>query len=356
MHTRIDARARAGALALAGTLLLAGCAGGDTRPGAAPSRSTAPTVGGAAGQLEQQYEKVVADVLPSVVEIQTDGGEGSGVVYDDRGHIVTNAHVVMGAREIEVRAANGGRPLRAELVGAFAADDLAVVRVSGASLRPARFGDSGDLKVGQIVLAMGNPLGLSSSVTNGIVSALNRTVSTKREGAFPGATIGNSIQTSAAINPGNSGGALVTLNGEVVGIPTAAASDPQMGGAAPGIGFATPSNTVKAIAPQLIQNGRVTNSGRAALGVTIRTVVDPSTYQPAGLGVVEVTRGGPADKAGIRPDDVIVAVNGTPTPTQTALAEVLVQLKPGATAKVEVQTPGAGRRTVDVTLGELPAS
>jgi len=346
-----------GAAATAGLLLLAGCSGGGDDKNATKAAATvSPTVdsGGSAAQTEQQFEKVVATVLPAVVQIETDQGEGSGVVYDDQGDVVTNAHVVAGAQKIEVTAASGGSPLQATLVGSFAADDIAVVKVSGGNLKPAAFGDSSRLKVGQMVLAMGNPLGLSGSVTNGIVSALGRTVSTKREGDFPGSTVANAIQTSAAINPGNSGGALVNLNGQVIGIPTAAASDPQMGGAAVGIGFATPSNTVKQIAPQLIQTGKVSNSGRAALGVTVRTVVDPDSGQQTAVGVVEVTKGGPADKAGIKPDDLILSVNGTATPNQTALSEALAKQKPGDTAKVEIQSPDGSKKTVDVTLGQLP--
>ncbi|MEU5881582.1 trypsin-like peptidase domain-containing protein [Spirillospora sp. NPDC047279] len=348
---------RTGAAALAGLALLTGCSGGSERKAAPVAASGGPTVSAvpAATEVEQQFEKVVAAVLPSVVEIETDQGEGSGVVFDDKGAIVTNAHVVAGARKIEVTAASGGTPLQASLVGSFAADDLAVIRVSGGDLKPAVFGDSGNLKVGQMVLAMGNPLGLTSSVTNGIVSALGRTVSTKREGAFPGSTVANAIQTSAAINPGNSGGALVTMNGEVIGIPTAAASDPQMGGAAVGIGFAVQSNTVKSIAPQLIQSGKVSASGRAALGVTVRTVIDPDSGRQTAVGVVDVTADGPADKAGIEPGDLILSVNGTATPSQTALSEVLATLKPGATTKVEVQHPDGSKATVDVTLGQLPA-
>ncbi|GAA2577281.1 trypsin-like peptidase domain-containing protein [Actinomadura fulvescens] len=352
MDTRIS---RAGVAALAGLALLTGCSGGEGRK-AAVAATSAPAAGGsAASQIEQQFEKVVGTVLPAVVEIDTDQGEGSGVVFDDKGAIVTNAHVVAGARKIEVTTASGGSPLRAELVGTFVADDLAVVRVSGGELpRPAAFGDSGGLKVGQMVLAMGNPLGLSSSVTNGIVSALGRTVSTKQEGAFPGSTVAGAIQTSAPINPGNSGGALVNLNGEVIGIPTAAASDPQMGGAAVGIGFAIPSNTVKSIAPQLIRSGKVGASGRAALGVTVRTVVDRDSGRQTAVGVVDVTKGGAADKAGIRPGSLILSVNGTATPNQTVLSEVLATLKPGDAAKVEIEQPDGTRKTTDVTLGQLP--
>jgi putative serine protease PepD len=336
-------------------VVLAGCSG--TGDGAkAHADATAPA-GGSAQQLQQQYEKVVESVLPSVVKIATDQGEGSGVVYDGKGDIVTNAHVVAGAHRIEVTTSGGGSPLKASLVGSFAADDLAVVKADGGgALRPASFGDSGKARVGQIVLAMGNPLGLAGSVTNGIVSALNRTVSTKREGAFPGATIADAIQTSAPINPGNSGGALVTLDGRVIGIPTAAASDPQMGGAAVGIGFATPSATVQKIVPQLIRSGKVTRSGRAALGVTVRAIVDPATGRPSGVAVVGVTKGGGADKAGIKPGDLILAVNGTPTPDPTALESLLAGLKPGGGVKVQVQQPDGTKKQVDVTLGQLPGS
>jgi S1-C subfamily serine protease len=159
------------------------------------------------------------------------------------------------------------------------------------------------------------------------------------------------IQTSAPINPGNSGGALVDLNSQVVGIPTLAAVDQQEGGAAPGIGFAIPSNQVKSIADQLIATGKVTHSGRAALGVRVTTVTDRSG-RPQGVGVVDVTPGGAADKAGIRPDDVIVSVDGKPTPSTQELSTVLAGLQPGQTVPVVVQR-GGGQQTVQVTLGEL---
>ncbi|OLT22175.1 signal protein PDZ [Actinomadura sp. CNU-125] len=299
---------------------------------------------------------MVDTVLPSVVKIETDQGEGSGVVFDDRGHIVTNAHVVAGARRIRVTAASGGAPIEAKAVGAFPPDDLAVVKVDGASLKAATWADSSKAQVGQIVLAMGNPLGLAGSVTNGIVSALHRTVSTQGEGDFEGSTIADAIQTSAAINPGNSGGALVTLTGEVLGVPTAAASDPSIGGAANGIGFATPSNTVKRIVPQLIRGGEVTDSGRAALGVVVRTIVDPRSGRQSAVAVVEVLDGGGAAAAGIEEGDLILAVNGTPTPSQTELTTVLANLRPGQSVTVKIRKQDGTERQVEVTLGELPAS
>jgi S1-C subfamily serine protease len=349
---------RTGVVALAVLTPLSGCGGPTAKVRnvkATASPSSTVSGGGVADQIQTRYEQVVQTVLPSVVQITTDLGEGSGVVYDNQGHIVTNAHVVAGAHRFEVTQSSGGKPLKGTLVGAFNADDLAVIKVTGGSLHAARFGDSGPLKVGQIVMAMGNPLGLSGSVTQGIVSALGRTVTSKAEGPFPGATVADAIQTSAAINPGNSGGALVTLTGDVIGIPSAAAIDPELGGAAQGIGFAIPSRTVNRIAPQLIKSGKVTSSGRAALGVMIRAIVD-DTGRPTGVGVVRVAKGGPADKAGIQPGDTITAVNGTPTPSPSALAEVLARLQPGATVKVDILRPDGAKKSVQVTLGQLPNS
>ncbi|MFD0900683.1 S1C family serine protease [Actinomadura sediminis] len=351
-------RVKTCAVAVAGGMLLAGCTGGDDAGGGATTAGAGSSVPatGAAADLQEQYQRIVDAVLPSVVKIETDRGEGSGVVFDGQGHIVTNAHVVAGARRIRVTAASGGERMDARLVGAFPPDDLAVVKVDGASLKPAKWADSSKARVGQIVLAMGNPLGLAGSVTNGIVSALHRTVSTRGEGDFQGSTIADAIQTSAPINPGNSGGALVTLTGEVIGIPTAAASDPSIGGAANGIGFATPSNTVKRIVPQLIRSGEVTNSGRAALGVVVRTIVDPESGRASAVAVVEVLEGGGAARAGIEEGDLILAVNGTPTPNQTALTTVLANLEPGRTVTVRIREPDGTEREVKVTLGELPAS
>jgi putative serine protease PepD len=302
--------------------------------------------------------RVVKAVLPSVAQIRTGAGLGSGVVFDSQGDIVTNAHVVGSATQFQVTLPNTPKPLSARLVGTYTPDDLAVIRVEGATdLHPATFGDSTKLSVGDIVLAMGSPLGLSGSVTNGIVSALGRTVTEPQTPDSPGATLPNVIQTSAAINPGNSGGALVDLDGQVVGIPTLAAVDPAQGalsgGAAPGIGFAIPSATVKNIAGQLVKSGKVTNSHRAALGVSITGVIGASG-DPAGCGIVSVTSGGAAAKAGLRAGDIITAVNGTPTPDPAALAQALAQLKPGQQVSVTAQQANGSSKKYTVTLGELP--
>ena len=300
---------------------------------------------------------VIGRVLPSVVEIRTSSGLGSGVVFDARGDIVTNAHVVGTATRFQVLPSGSAAALSATLVGTYQPDDLAVIRVSGArNLPPAAFGDSATLQVGDLVLAIGNPLGLASSVTEGIVSAVGRTVTEPSESGSPGATLPNMIQTSAAINPGNSGGALVDLAGRVMGIPTLAAVDQQLGGgAAPGIGFVISSNMVTSIARQLIATGHVSSSGRAALGVEVTTVTGPGGTA-AGVGVVAVTSGGPAAKAGLRAGDIITAVGGTATPDVQTLSTVLANARPGESVKVSI-TRSDGRTTaVSVTLAQLPST
>lgn len=204
--------------------------------------------------------------------------------------------------------------------------------------------------MGDIVLAMGSPLGLSSSVTNGIVSAVGRTVSEPAGASSPGAVLPQATQTSAPINPGNSGGALVDISGQVIGLPTLAAVDPQVGqggSAAPGIGFAVASNIVRDIAGQLIANGgRVTNSHRAGL-------VDPSG-NPQGVGVQSVAQGGPAERAGIRAGDVITSVAGQQVPDPATLSTVLATLTVGQTGRgptrrLQPHRPGHPRRPRQLT-------
>ncbi|MGD9481984.1 trypsin-like peptidase domain-containing protein [Streptomyces sp. TRM70308] len=351
---------RAVGIVTAGALVLGGCAGvAGERERQPPSPSGSPSApapsspdggpGGDPDRLQERYQDVVRQVLPSVVQIETERDLGSGVVYDDRGHIVTNAHVVGDAERFEVTLATGGRPLRADLVAAYEESDLAVIRLADPpdGLRPAAFGDSGRVEVGQIVLAMGNPLGLSSSVTQGIVSAVGRSVS---EGQGE-ATIGNMVQTSAAINPGNSGGALVDLGGQVIGIPTLAARDPRSGAApAPGIGFAIPAETVRDLAGQMIEHGRVVDAGRATLGATVRAVLGPD-FQPGGVAVVDVAAGGPADEAGLRPGDLLVRVDDEEITDVASLAEVLAGHKPGDEVGLTYRRGGA-ETSVRVTLGE----
>jgi S1-C subfamily serine protease len=312
----------------AAVLALAPAARADTAPGPA--------------QLQAQLVSVVKKVAPSVVQIETASGLGSGVVLD-KSHVVTNAHVVGSATTVTVTLYNGKR-YPGHVVDAFVPNDLAVVRITAPSLRPIEIARSAKLQVGQFALAVGNPLGLRSSVTFGIVSALNRTVTEENGAAIP-----DTIQTSAPINPGNSGGALVDLQGRLIGIPTLAASDPQMGGAAVGIGFAIPSDTVRDLAGQIIRFGRVVNSHRAYLGIA------PGDTNGQGVYVGQVSQGSPAAKAGLQAGDIIRSIAGRMTLTTSDLGSVLAALKPGRQVSVVI-VRGAAKRTLKLTLGSYPGS
>lgn len=319
-------------------LAVAGCGNGPSSPPVA-----SPPGGGSIGAaLQAEFVTIVQKVGPSVVLIETSAGLGSGVVYDEKGDIVTNAHVVGDSREFLVATADG-RQMKATLVGTFPIDDVAVIRAEKTDLPPAAFGDSAKLVVGDVVLAIGNPLGLQSSVTEGIVSATGRTVTEPSGAALP-----NTIQTSAAINPGNSGGALVDLNGAVIGMPTLAATDPGLG-AAPGIGFAIPSNMATDIARQFIENGKIVSTRRAFLGIRTANVKGAP-----GVLVYSTDPSGPAAKAGIKAGELITAVDGKPTPDSAVLGAVLAELKPNQTVKVKVLRQDGSTAEVDVTLGELP--
>jgi putative serine protease PepD len=320
---------------------------GDT---ARPAAATVP-----AGQVTRSgYADVVRQVLPSVVLIRTDDGLGSGVVLDDAGHVVTNAHVAGAATSFQVQLADDPQPRPGQLVGTYPAGDLAVIQVEDRSgLKPATFGNSDQIRAGDVVLAVGNPLGLSSSVTEGIVSATGRAVTEPAAPGSPGTVLPDAIQTSAPINPGNSGGALVNAAGQVIGIPTLAAASSQDGGQAQGIGFAIPANLARDIAGQLIESGHVSNTHRAAIGAQVSTVAR-ADGTAAGVAIVAVTDGGPAGRAGLQAGDVITAVASTAVPDTTALAEVLATKQPGQPVNLTITRDGQ-QRTVPITLGELPS-
>ena len=236
-----------------GVGLFAGWEFGRNGSTLAPGAGQLPPLSGTT--LDKVREAVVVKVTPAVVQVnvltQNGGAIGSGVIIDSRGYIITNNHVVNGAQTIQV-VLNDGTKLPAQLSGTDPPDDLAVLKIQApGNMTVATIGDSSQLRVGQEVLAIGNPLGITQTVTNGIVSALGRTVSEGQGGA----TISNAIQTDAPINPGNSGGALVDLQGNLVGIPTLTAIDPEFNTPANGVGFAIPSNRVKSIISKIIQTG-----------------------------------------------------------------------------------------------------
>jgi S1-C subfamily serine protease len=249
-----------GPVVIAAALLVSACGSAaapapSASPSPAPSVSPSPSPSASpmtAVALQNDFVSVVDQVSPSVVIISTKTGLGSGIVFDTQGDILTNNHVVTGSNTFTVTLATG-RKLVGTLVGTYPTGDLAVIHVPAAGLQPATFGDSSALAVGDIVLAIGNPLAFQGSVTEGIVSALDRSVAESKAVTLP-----NVIQTSAEINPGNSGGALINLAGDVVGIPTLAALDPEFNNIpAPGIGFAITSNAAVDVAKQLIANGKV---------------------------------------------------------------------------------------------------
>jgi len=327
------------------------------QPGTGP-QSTVPAL---TGNNEQAVrEAVVAKVRPAVVEVnvttQQGGAIGSGVIIDGRGYIVTNNHVVNGAQSMTVTLYDGTN-LPAQLVGTDPADDLAVVKITPPSkgLTVATIGDSSKLQVGQDVMAIGNPLGITQTVTHGIISALGRNVSEGQGGA----TIPNAIQTDAAINPGNSGGALVDMQGNLVGIPTLTAIDPEFNTPASGVGFAIPSNRVATIVPQIISSGSVTHTGRAALGVSVASVDANLAAQDNlsvnhGAYVASVVQNGAAASAGIHTGDVIVQINNTPVNDTQSLGEALARHNPGDTVAVHIYR-GSQQMTINVKLGELQA-
>lgn len=327
------------------------------QPGNTPVGNIPPLTG---SNIQAVREAVIAKVRPAVVEVNVTtpngGAIGSGVIIDGRGYIVTNNHVVSGAQSIAVVLFDGTH-LQAQLTGVDPADDLAVIKVTppknGLTVLP--LGDSSKLQVGQDVLAIGNPLGITQTVTSGIISALNRSVSEGQGGA----TIPDAIQTDAPINPGNSGGALVDMQGNLIGIPTLTAIDPEFNTPASGVGFAIPSNRVATIVPQIIQNGRVTHTGRAALGVGV-TSVDANVQAQDNLAVnhgaliVSLTPGGAAASAGLQVGDVIVQINNTAVADTTSLSSALIAHNPGDTVAVHVYR-GSQQLTINVKLGELQA-
>jgi putative serine protease PepD len=261
--------------------LLAGCSAGSgaaARGQASPAGTSTGAGSGigtagpaAAAAVQREFVSVIRRVMPSVVEIRTNEGLGSGVVLDSDGDIVTNAHVIADASSFQVlstqatgSAAVSAAPLPAVLIGSCPGADLAVIKVSAdAGLHPATFGDLKSVAVGDLVLAIGSPLGLGGSVTEGIVSAVGRSVAEPANAGAAAAVLANAIQTSAAINPGNSGGALVSIDGAVIGIPTLAAVN--RGGAAPGIGFAIPASDAVSVGEQLTSATRA-NRGTALNG------------------------------------------------------------------------------------------
>jgi putative serine protease PepD len=297
---------------------------------------------------------VAAAVLPVVVQIEergaTGGGTGSGFVIRQDGYILTNNHVVAGAvagGSLIVRFKDGATKTAA-IVGRDASYDLAVVKVDATGLPTAALGNSSNVVVGDTAIAVGSPLGLEGTVTSGIISALNRPVTAGGSGE---SSYINAIQTDAAINPGNSGGPLVNGRGEVVGVNSAIASlgSASSGGQSGsiGLGFAIPVNQAKRVADEIISTGKSTHP---IIGVSVDV-----QFTGPGAQIKSVTPGGPADTAGLKAGDVIVAINGRAVGDSTELIVAIRSYAPGDTVTVAVKD-GAGTRDVRVTLGSDSSS
>jgi putative serine protease PepD len=324
---------------------------------AAPVRQADPS--------SPDWAATAGEVSPSVVAISVRGdrgsGQGSGVVIDEQGHIVTNNHVVASAArggEIAVTL-NDGRAFPAEIAGTDPSTDLAVITLKDPpqDLRPIALGDSEALKVGDPVMAVGNPLGLAGTVTTGIVSALNRPVTTSAEGGRGGQAepvVTNAIQTSAAINPGNSGGALVNASGQLVGINSSIAT---LGGGSGGqggnigIGFAIPVKEARSIASQLIEKG---SAEHAFLGVSSQdgTAAEGGARR-TGAEIRTVQEGTAADKAGLRPGDTVVAVDGELVDSSISLVAHIRERTVGDTVTLTVLRDGT-KLDLKATLGARP--
>ena len=328
----------------------------------ADSESAAEGTAVSSGMTTAQVAKTVS---PSVVVItteqvvysqwswygqsQVESGAGSGVIISSDGYILTCAHVVSGASNITVSI--GDKDYPATLVGEDTTSDIAVVKVDATGLTPATVGDSDNLKVGESVMAVGNPLGeLGGTVTSGIVSALNRSVSIQGSSSVNTMSL---IQMDASVSPGNSGGGLFNMNGELVGIVNAKSSDSD----AEGLGFAIPVNDAVKVAQELLENGYVT--GRPYLGISYYAVTDAQTAAQLGVNaygvyIVEVVKGGPADKAGLQAGDRIVSVDGSEVAAQSDLGTLMQNHKAGDAIQITVAR-GGQMQTVTVTLGEKGA-
>jgi len=322
--------------------------------------------------VSEVYEKAYKSVVEITTTLgqsdspmggeQQGSGQGSGFVFDAEGHIVTNHHVVDGAQSVSVRFWDGST-YDATVVGSDPSTDLAVIKVDAPAdvLAPLALGDSGSLTVGEGVVALGSPFGLEGTLTSGIVSALNREMTSPNN-----FTISNSIQTDAAINHGNSGGPLLNGAGEVVGVNTQIKSD---SGGSDGIGFAIPSSTVSSIVPQIISSGSVEH---AYLGVGVASLSESVANElgvPAGAMVTEVRQGTPAAEAGLRAasgsamvdgqsyptgGDVITAVDGTAITDGASLQSAIDAKRPGDSVSITYTRDGTST-TVQVSLGTRPS-
>jgi putative serine protease PepD len=349
--------------AIAAGFVVVGVGAGLIGASAASSSSSSDASGGDPSSGGCNITSVADRVLPSVVTIQATGpgggSTGSGEIIHSDGEILTNNHVIATAASggsVQVLFSNGATA-PATIVGRDPMTDLAVLKVSSDDgLKAVQIGSSDSVQVGQPVIVLGAPLGLSGTVTSGIVSALNRTVQEPGEGDASALLI-SAVQTDAAINPGNSGGAMVNCSGQLIGVPSAGASAPSASGEASsgniGLNFAIPVDIAKTISNEIIQTGRVTHG---SFGMQTQPIEPQAAQQagvPQGLFVASVTAGGPAAQAGLQPGDIITKINGDAAVSNVQVQELTLTKQPGDTVPVDYWRSGK-TTAVKVTLGSQP--
>ncbi|MDA2980950.1 MAG: trypsin-like peptidase domain-containing protein [Actinomycetota bacterium] len=360
--------------------LLGGTAGGafaiwnlSSRGLVSPGVQSPQTITVNAPAEASEITAVAAQVMPSVVTIEVAGvggaGSGSGVIISEDGHVMTNAHVVsVGSEEPSLRVTTSdGRLLGAEVIGRDILSDIAVIKIDSEGPFPVMaMGDSDALNVGDETIAIGAPLGLPGTVTSGIVSAINRSITVgassapgEEDGQFDfdlpgGVSIGQTIslpviQTDASINPGNSGGALLNTSGELIGVNVAIASTGGQGSGSIGLGFAIPSNFALRVATELIESG---SASHGLLGALVTDASSVASATVTGAYIDSVTPGGAADRAGIRAGDVVTRFNGLPVTNRIDLT-AQVRVLPGGTTATVTYVRSGNTYTVEVALGDL---
>jgi serine protease DegQ len=342
-------RRAAVAAVMAALVALAGCTGVDRKPVAAPAPRTAGSPASQSSGNFSQIPDVVAKTQTSVVTIITGKGLGSGVVWSADGIVVTNQHVIEGSRNVEVAFADGRR-VSGTVRAADAVTDLAVLQANRKGLPPATFQKQLP-RVGDLAIAIGSPLGFENTVTAGIISGLHREIPGSAQQTQ---SLVDLIQTDAAISPGNSGGAVVNAKGEVVGI-SEAFIPPSQG--AVSIGFAIPAETAVNVVGQLLQSGRARHAFMGVQPGDLTPEIARELGVNAGSGVVvlDVVKGGPAEKAGMQPGDVVTTINGKQVSNVEDFLAALRPLSPGTTVTVDYLR-GQAKRQAKVVLADRPTS
>jgi putative serine protease PepD len=344
-------------VALGGALAVAGCSGNTSSSASTAANSDNPAISACA--VTSVANKVIPSVVTIAVTGQSGSGTGSGEVIRSDGYILTNNHVIsaaVGGGSVQVQFSDG-QAETATIVGRDPQTDIAVLKVaSSAKLKVIALGSSASVQVGQPVVVIGAPLGLSGTVTSGIVSALNRTVQVPGENDSSALLVA-AVQTDAAINPGNSGGSMVNCAGQLIGVPSAGATVPsssgESSGGSIGLGFAIPVDLARSIADEIIATGKVTHAFIGVQTVQIPPAAAAQAGVPQGLLVEGVSAGSPAASAGLQANDIITTIDGQPATSNVQLQELTLTKKPGDAVSIGYDRAGQAAKAT-VTLAAQP--